>query len=345
MGRTLNWTVFVAAACGVLYLCLAIVRPFAAAIAWSLVLAIVCYPIHQRLVRKTGRVTLSALLTSMVAVCVLLIPLVVIAGIAVSQTVAIDHAWRAAFQSPDRALPRVSATLASAMAGYGLDRQTIVTSIERQRAIWMQNAGHYSLSLAGGLLEATASSVIVFVLLFLVLRDARQLLSAIPGLLPFEPQRGELLLRRITDVVQASVHGVVVIALMHGAVFALTFWLLGVPWAALWGMVTVFASVFPVVGAFTVWGPVALYLATKDQWMSAVTVIVMAGVVSGLDHVIRPRLVAGRVGLSNLAMFFALFGGVSAFGVLGVVLGPAAFATLAAIVDTLRQPAPAANSA
>jgi predicted PurR-regulated permease PerM len=44
------------------------------------------------------------------------------------------------------------------------------------------------------------------------------------------------------------------------------------------------------------------------------------------------------VGLSELAMFFALLGGVTVFGGLGVVLGPVAFATVAAIVDTLREP-------
>jgi predicted PurR-regulated permease PerM len=108
MGRGLNWAIFIAASCGVLYLCLSILRPFAGAIAWSVVLAIVCYPLDQRLLRKTGRVTLSAFLTSMVAVFALLIPLVVIAGIAVSQSVVLGHSLRAALQSPDRSLGRIS---------------------------------------------------------------------------------------------------------------------------------------------------------------------------------------------------------------------------------------------
>lgn len=63
-----------------------------------------------------------------------------------------------------------------------------------------------------------------------------------------------------------------------------------------------------------------------------------------IDNVLRPRLVAGRVGLSELAMFFALLGGLSVFGALGVVLGPVAFATAAAIVEALRQPAVAGPS-
>ena len=51
-----------------------------------------------------------------------------------------------------------------------------------------------------------------------------------------------------------------------------------------------------------------------------------------------------RADLSELAMFFALLGGFTVFGALGVVLGPVAFATLGAIVDTLREAAPAVAS-
>jgi predicted PurR-regulated permease PerM len=62
-----------------------------------------------------------------------------------------------------------------------------------------------------------------------------------------------------------------------------------------------------------------------------------AAVVSSVDNFLRPRLVAGRVGLSGLAMFVAMLGGLQAFGALGIVLGPVTFAAAAAIVDVLRE--------
>jgi predicted PurR-regulated permease PerM len=58
--RALTWVIFVGAASLVVYLCLSILSPFASVIAWSAVLAIICYPVHDWLVRKTGRVALSA---------------------------------------------------------------------------------------------------------------------------------------------------------------------------------------------------------------------------------------------------------------------------------------------
>jgi predicted PurR-regulated permease PerM len=64
-------------------------------------------------------------------------------------------------------------------------------------------------------------------------------------------------------------------------------------------------------------------------------------VVSSVDNILRPRLVAGRVGLSGVAMFVAMLGGLQAFGALGIVLGPVVFAAVAAMVDTLRDTQPA----
>jgi hypothetical protein len=62
-----------------------------------------------------------------------------------------------------------------------------------------------------------------------------------------------------------------------------------------------------------------------------------AAVVSSVDNLLRPRLVAGSVRLSGLAMFVAMLGGLQAFGALGIILGPVLFATAAAIVDVLRE--------
>jgi predicted PurR-regulated permease PerM len=67
-------------------------------------------------------------------------------------------------------------------------------------------------------------------------------------------------------------------------------------------------------------------------------------VISGVDNFLRPRLVGGRVSLSELMMFFALLGGLQAFGVLGIVLGPLLFAIAAAIVDVLSDTAALAST-
>ena len=332
--RTLTWAIFLAAASLVAYWCLAILRPFANVIGWSAVLAITCYPVYQRLLRKTRQVALSALITSLITVLAFLVPVLVIGGIAVKEFVALGRWWHDAAQAGHQPFEPVVAGLAWVGAGVGLEPAAVAAWIRQNLAEWERSAGQYTIAIAAGLLDAVMSSVLVVCAMSLVRgRPYRETIAD----LSLQP-RSEALLRRVKDVVQAGVYGVVVIALVQGALCGPMFWLLGVPSAALWGMLTVFTSVLPVVGAFAVWGPVALYLATAGKWPQAGLLAIWGTVVvSGIDNVLRPRLVAGRVGLSELAMFFALLGGFNVFGGLGVILGPVAFAAAAAIVEALRS--------
>jgi predicted PurR-regulated permease PerM len=327
--RALTWAIFIAAAVIVAGLCVAILRPFAHVIAWAATLAILCYPLQQKLVERTGRVAVSALITSVVTVLVCLVPLLLLAAVAVNECIGLARAMQ-----PSRI----------AWPG-GLGGPAIVTWIEQHVSDVVRGAGQYTITIANGLFDAVVSSVLVIVAMFLLLRDVKALVIAIPDFLPFERRRSEALLGRIKDVVLASVYGVVVIAVLQGALCGAMFWVVGIPAATLWGAVTVFASVLPVVGAFAVWGPGVVYLALTGAVPRAIVLAIWGTfVVSGIDNVLRPRLVAGRVGLSELAMFIALLGGLSVFGALGVVLGPVAFATAAAIVEALRQPAVATRS-
>jgi predicted PurR-regulated permease PerM len=75
-----------------------------------------------------------------------------------------------------------------------------------------------------------------------------------------------------------------------------------------------------------------------DAWPKAIGLAVWgAAIVSSVDNVLRPKIVAGRVRLSGLAMFAAMLGGLQAFGALGIILGPVLFATAAAILGVLRE--------
>jgi predicted PurR-regulated permease PerM len=340
--RGLTWAIFLGAATAVVYVCVSILRPFASVIAWSAVLAIVCYPAHAWLVHKTGRRSLSAFITSLLTLLAFVVPVLAIGRSAVNQCVVLGHWLERAFQPGSQPPEQIAATFAWMGRYVGVDQAAIAAWIQGHVSDLARGAGQYGVSIAAGLLDAFASSVLVIVAMFLLLRDGDDLVGTIPDLLPLERQRARALLRRIADVVQASVQGVVTVAIVQGALCGGMFWVLGIPAAALWGTVTVFASVLPIVGASAVWGPGALYLAMTGHWLQAIVLAIWGAlVVSGIDNVLRPRLVAGRVGLSELAMFFALLGGVTVFGGLGVVLGPVAFATVAAIVDTLREPDPA----
>jgi predicted PurR-regulated permease PerM len=340
----MKWAVFLVASGVVVVLCLLILQPFFGVFAWSTVLATTCYPFHQWLVRQTGRAALSALITSALMVLAVVVPLVFIGGVAVHQLFALGDSLRQALLDPDGMSRRVTATFAPIARRLGMDADAIGAWASGHASEWVAGAGQYMMSAAAGIGGALLSFAFTAFATFLLLRHGETLVASIRDLLPFERTQSEALLLRIRDVVHASMYGVVAIAAIQGVLCGGMFWLLGVPGAALWGLVTMFASLVPLVGTAAVWVPGTVYLVVSGSWVKAIVLAVWgAAVVSSVDNFLRPKLVAGRVRLSGVAMFVAMLGGLQAFGALGIILGPVLFATAAAILDVLRetQPSPA----
>ena len=152
----MKWSVFLAAAGVVVYLCLLILRPFFGVVAWSAVLAITCYPVHQRLVRRNGRVALSAAITSTLMVLAVLVPLLLIGGVAVKQLLAVGDSLRQAFLDPAGLSRRVTAALAPLTQRLGLDPDAIVAWVSAHASEWVARAGQHTMSAAAGVGGALA---------------------------------------------------------------------------------------------------------------------------------------------------------------------------------------------
>jgi predicted PurR-regulated permease PerM len=342
--RALKWTVFLGAAAFVIYLCLLILAPFLGVIAWSLVLAIAFHPVHEYLVRKTGRPSLSALICSALVVVAILIPLLFVTGLAVNQFLALREYLQQRAETDTGALEPLRRAFEWVAMRLGLDTAAIEAWIRQHANELARVTAEYSLALAANVTSVVVSFLFTIFAMFLLFRDGARMVARIPDLLPFERSASEAMLLRIREVIYGGVYGVVVIALVQGALCGVMFAILGIPSAALWGMVTVLTSVLPIVGAAAVWVPGTLYLAAIGRWPQAIILAVWGTlVISGMDNFLRPRLVGGRVGLSEIVMFFALLGGLQVFGVLGIVLGPVLFAVAASIFQVLTAGTAAAD--
>jgi predicted PurR-regulated permease PerM len=111
--------------------------------------------------------------------------------------------------------------------------------------------------------------------------------------------------------------------------------LLGVRGAVLWGIVMTILSFLPLVGAALVWGPVAIWLAVSGHFVKGLVLALVGLLVLGnVDNVVRPLLMAGKSKLNTLVLIVSLMGGVSAFGFIGIVLGPLAAVMFEAIIET-----------
>jgi predicted PurR-regulated permease PerM len=177
--------------------------------------------------------------------------------------------------------------------------------------------------------------VITLGILFFLLKDAPEMTRAARRLLPFGREQNERLLSLTRDIVSASVTSMLAVAVIQGVLGGLTFLLLGVDGAALWGGLMAVLSTLPAVGAALVWAPAAIWLAVSGSLVKGIVLALVGLLVLGnVDNVVRPLLLSGSARMSTLVLVISLLGGVSAFGFIGIVLGPVVAAVLTALVES-----------
>ena len=113
--------------------------------------------------------------------------------------------------------------------------------------------------------------------------------------------------------------------------------MLGLTAPVFWGVVMAFCALLPV-GAGLVWVPAAIWLLLTGNVGRGITLVIVGAAVIGLvDNILRPALLSGRTQLNGLLVFISMIGGISAFGLLGLVLGPVIMATTIGILDAYAK--------
>jgi len=320
-----------------------ITRSFLKPFAFAIILAVVCYPAHERLLRwNKRRVGSSALLSTLVLILVFAVPSFIISVLAANE--ALEAARYLSRRSVEEGgFPSLVMALADRPIRYvghwidlsKYDFQAMISSNAQKVSVWLVGFGANVLS---GLARFIVDSLITFVVVFFLFRDGAQWAYRAGTLLPLTPEQVARLYRNVSDTIIANVYGILSVGVVQGVLTGIAMRFVGMPSSLLLGLAAGFASVIPVVGSSLVWAPVAIYLlVTGSIWKGVFLLIWGVVVVSAIDNVIRPWVVGGRVELHPLVLLFFIFGGVEAFGFLGLFLGPVVASVLAALFDMLRE--------
>lgn len=167
-----------------------------------------------------------------------------------------------------------------------------------------------------------ALMVILFVCYY-VLTDGEKLAAFLRRASPLPPKQVDFLMAEAHNGLKAVFYGQILTSLIQGGLGGIGFLIAGVPGAVVWAAVMAILSLLPVVGAFIVWIPAALYLFLKgDLWQA----IFLTGwgvlVVGQIDNFVRPKLIGDRADIHPLFVLIGVLGGVAAFGFIGLFLGP-----------------------
>jgi predicted PurR-regulated permease PerM len=140
------------------------------------------------------------------------------------------------------------------------------------------------------------------------------------------------------------VFGSLITAIVQGTLVGVSFALVGLPSPVVFGVLAMLAALVPLFGTALIWVPATGLLVAQRRWGAAIFMLAWSiVVVSGSDNVVRPLFISGRAQISTLPVFLGLAGGLSAFGPIGIVLGPVIVALVLALLrfaEESRQPAP-----
>ena len=333
-----RWIGVLAATGIAVYLCWLMLRPFMTVLEWAAVLVIVFYPVHKRLAKKIRRRGLSAFVSSVLVILIVVAPLTFLT-VALANELANTardlpvHVAR--LLNPETPVTgNVSKWIHDHLAMNTLTSQAFI--VEQIKDVGGALLGQ-TLGLMGNILGGLVKAFFVIFTMYYLFRDGDKIVRALPEALPLNRHQSEAILARTSQVVSASVYGVVTIAMLQGMLGALAFWILGVPSPVLWAVVLAFVCMIPIAGSFFVWLPAAIYLMLTGHWTKAILLILWGAlVISTIDNFLRPKLIKNQTKLHELFVFFSVLGGLSVFGLLGIVLGPVILAITLGLLDTFR---------
>lgn len=322
-------------------LCVAIALPFAAPLTWALALAVVGAPMHRWICRRLGNDNVCAAAAALIVAIVIIAPVFFVTQQLVWETTAalqrlqesgsVEAFWKSAGQR--HAWLQPAAQWIESLRPAEQFQQAATEIVKRVS------------SFVTASLWVAAKLLITLFALFFFFRDRRKALDAVASMTPLTDREVDDLSTRVADTIHATVFGTLLVALLQGTLGGLMFWWLGLPAPVLWGTVMGLLAVVPVLGAFVVWVPVAVWLAIDGQWAKAIVLSGWGGIVIGLiDNLLYPIFVGKKLRLHTLLMFIAIVGGLILFGAAGLILGPCILAITDGLLTIWRErtsPAPA----
>lgn len=302
-----------------------VARSFLTALLMAGIVAEISGPINRFLKGKLwNNKILAASGTLLVLLLAIIIPLIVIAGLAANQAAnmtsgAVDLYENLASQPNPFVLP---------------DWLPYEDNIEEIWPIVVTKIQDLVLSAAGFLASALAAltkgtawfflNLFIFLYaMYFFLQMDRPIISQVLSFTTLSPELQESLEERIISVSRATLKGTVLIGIIQGGLGGLGFWAAGIQAPMFWAVVMAVASVIPAVGAAAVVFGGAIYLGLEGETGKAITLALWAMLVVGtIDNILRPILVGRDAQMHDILILIGTLGGLSVFGAVGLVLGP-----------------------
>ena len=315
-----------------IYLLYQILSPFLSSIIWAILLAMVFYPLFkklQNLLKKRG--VLSALIMTLLVLVVIVLPFTLLMASLAGDVVNLYHQVEEMIQTGQlqayfdsvKEIPILKWILARLGQHIDLSRTDPLPLLLKNLNQISTLIFNQTTVLLKGFSTFIAGFFFTLLSLYYLFKDGSTLFEGLKEIAPLPSKEKDLLIQRFKDMIYATIYGGILIAMIQGVLGGLSFWILGLPSPIFWGTAMGLLSFIPIGGTALIWAPAAIILVIGGAVLKGIVLLgIGVFVISMVDNLLRPFFISTRTNIHPLLLFFAVLGGIQAFGLIGLFAGP-----------------------
>jgi predicted PurR-regulated permease PerM len=339
--QRLNRIFFLILLIGAALLVFFVARVFLLPILLAAIAAAMFYPLHRRILKRVKqKSTLAAFFSLGIFCLIILIPIAVLGYLVTENVIEVTRLinrnipqikiWLQSVDSTISNLPFVEGQRISGL----IDSTRVVGIIQQSLSSILQS----TTNLMGNVARVLLLFFVFLYSLFFMIRDGDKALLSASAAIPLPKEDRQAIIDKFVSVSRATLKSTFLIGGIQGTIGAILFFALGIPGSVLFGVLFLVLAAIPGLGPAVIWLPTTLILFALGNYLEAVILLVIGGgLIPLVDYLLRPRLVGKDTQLHPLLVFIGVLGGVSLFGIWGLLFGPLAMSVAVTLLSIFKR--------
>jgi predicted PurR-regulated permease PerM len=309
-----------------------IIKPIFTPIVLGLCLAYIFVPLYKKINKKIKSPNLSALIIIILTLLIVLVPLVSLMPAVAKETFNVYLEIRNVdfYNIIQKVAPSI------------LDSKELSTEILAASSSFKEAISNFVLSFFQNTImnlpQIIFGIIILLFTFFFAIRESDNFREYFTILFPFPKEYENRFFEQFDRVTNSVLYGQFMVGVFQGVIAAIGYYALGIPNALLLSILTAIVGVLPFVSPWLVWIPVDIFLFLKGMNDPALALLIYGlFVVNWIDTLLGPRIVSSRTQINPAIILIGLIGGVYAFGIIGILIGPLVLAYLILLIEIYKD--------
>jgi predicted PurR-regulated permease PerM len=327
-----------------------LVRPMIVILLSSILLAYISFPLYAKINKKIPNQSLSIVLALFIIFIIVMIPFFILASLILQQGLYFQNSLSSGIEK-------------GAVFGFGCTSAesklcSILNDVEKFNLEQSSNFGinnqlqKFLPYLKEKILDFIASIPLIMaqifltlVITFFILKEWKSILTGITDLLPMRKNTIKTLIAKFGSITHTILYAQLFVALVQGVVGTIGFYIFGVPFPILLGVLVAFCALIPAIGTGIIWVPASLFLIlsgyfSNNYWILGKGIgLFFYGllIISTIDNILLATIVRAKAKVNQIIIIVGVIGGASLFGIMGIFIGPILLALLITYFETFKE--------